>query len=142
MEEILESASPFPKSSEDKCSIGNALRARRRHLDWVLTRDGWNDFDSISQGLGYDRILDDSSFLLVSSSDFRQDDDLLLESRIFLVDLHGIQKTSDGERFCSMKVGDFGIRQRNGQIIRFQASGEASNADLAEDAHLSGYFRL
>ena len=142
MEEVLETAGSGAKGSQQEGAVGDALGSRGGHSNGVVSRDTGNDLASLRKGLGDHGVGDSGGLLLVCGTNPRKNDNLLDWTAVLLVDLHNIEKPVDGDELGSGNAGDSGVADGHRKIVRPEASGETTNAYLAQHAHLAGDLRL
>ena len=138
MEEVLETARPSAKGSQQEGAVGDALGPRSGQLNGVMSGNTRNDLASLRKGLGNDGISDSSGLLLVCGTDPREDDNLLDWTAVLLVNLHNIEKLIDSDELRGGNASDSGIVDGHRKVVRLETPGETTNAHLTQHAHLTG----
>ena len=142
MKQVAKTASAVPKRCEHKSTVGDTLAARRAHPHWVVARDTWNNTAGLSQDTANHLILHARRLLLVGLSNPRKQDDLLLRTRVLLVDLHDIEQSVDREETRCRDGRDAGVLDGHGKAICLERASKTANTDLAEHAELASNFSL
>ena len=94
----------------------------------------------IAEDLPDHLVLDSRRFGFKRRSDPVEENDLLLGSRVLLVDSHDIEESVDGEELGLRKGGDPGIRDGDGKTVGFESSFQSTDGDLGEDSEMSSDF--
>jgi len=140
VKEVSESTRSSRESSEDESSVRDTLGSWSRHLDRTERRNSRLDLDRITENLPDHLVLDSRRLGFERRPDPVEENDLLLGSRVLLVDSHNIEESVDGEKLGLRKGRDPGIRDGDGETVGFESSFQTTDGDLGEDSEMSSDF--
>lgn len=142
MKQVSHTASSASQSGKNERSVADTLAAGSTHHHFLVARRGFGgnialDLDGLAKDPLDDSVIDRGCLLFIRLADPAEQDNLLLMTRVLLVNLHDIEQFADTKRFAGGQAGDPGIVKGDRQGVGGETPGETAHGDLAENAQLS-----
>lgn len=142
MEQVSHTASSATQSGKNERSVADTLAPRGAHHDFLVARRGFSgnvalDLDGFAKDPLDNSVIDRGCLLFIRLADPAEQDDLLLMTRVLLVNLHDIEQFGNAKGFTCGQAGDPGVVEGDRQGVGGETPGKTSNSDLAKNAQLS-----